>query len=384
MNKKVLGLILELNPFHNGHSYFIHQAREKVNPDLTVAIITTSFTMRGDISVMDKFEKAKLLLEQDVDLVLELPFVFSNNSASYFASSAVSILNNMNITHLAFGAELDDISKLQTLERIQSSATFNENTKKYLDKGNSYPTSSLKSLMEETSDQELINNYPLSNNTLAINYLSAIKKINDKITPIVIKRIDNDYNSKDVKENTLASATALREIIKLKEDISSYIPNYNYDFIDIDKSYDNLYKLLKYNLLTSDVTNYANVVEGIENRFLSFINDDNYEDFIKDVNTKRYSTSRIKRIILDIVLNIPKKYQDMNTYLPYNRILASSPLGLKHLKDKDVINNTKQFLENGNEELKEILEYELKVTKLYDLITNKDSFKNEFIFMVKK
>ncbi|MCR5422459.1 MAG: hypothetical protein K6E74_02365, partial [Bacilli bacterium] len=71
-------------------------------------------------------------------------------------------------------------------------------------------------------------------------------------------------------------------------------------------------------------------------------------------------------------------------YLPYNRILASSPLGLKYLKGKDVINNTKQFLENGNEELKEILEYELKVTKLYDLITNKDSFKNEFIFMVKK
>lgn len=384
MNKKILGLILEINPFHNGHKYFIDKAKEIVNPDLTIAIITTSFSMRADISVIDKFEKAKLLLENGIDLVLELPFVYANNSASFFASSSISILNNMHITHLAFGAELDDLAKLEQLEKIQSSENFKLNLKKYLDKGNSYPTSSLKALMEETTSKELINNYPLSNNTLAINYLQAIKKINDKIKPVIIKRIDNDYNSKEAIKNHLASATSLREMIRLKQDISSFIPAYQYDFIDIDNAYDNLYRLLKYQMLMKKEINNANVKEGIENRLNSFIDANNFDDFIKNVQTKRYSISRIKRTILDIVLDIDKKYEDIDTYLPYNRVLASNSLGLKYLKGKDIINNTKKLLESDNKELKEILEYELKTTKLYDLITNKNTFKNEFIFMVKK
>lgn len=384
MNKKILGLILEINPFHNGHKYFIDKAKEIVNPDLTIAIITTSFSMRADISVIDKFEKAKLLLENGIDLVLELPFVYANNSASFFASSSISILNNMHITHLAFGAELDDLAKLEQLEKIQSSENFKLNLKKYLDKGNSYPASSLKALMEETTSKELINNYPLSNNTLAINYLQAIKKINDKIKPVIIKRIDNDYNSKEAIKNHLASATSLREMIRLKQNISSFIPAYQYDFIDIDNAYDNLYRLLKYQMLMKKEINNANVKEGIENRLNSFIEANNFDDFIKNVQTKRYSISRIKRTILDIILDIDKKYEDIDTYLPYNRVLASNSLGLKYLKGKDIINNTKKLLESDNKDLTEILEYELKTTKLYDLITNKNTFKNEFIFMVKK
>lgn len=384
--KKVLGLILELNPFHNGHKYFIEQAKKEVNPDITIAIITSSFSMRGEVSLIDKFTKADLCMQKGIDLVLELPFLYANNSADYFAYSAISILNEAGITDLAFGTCIDSIDKLQRIYQYTLSDSYNCLLKSFLDKGNSYPNSALKAFMEVCDDKELINNFTLPNNTLAISYLKAIDSVNKSIIPHSIKRIDNMYYDKSLSNTSYTSATSLREALKKKEDISKYI-FYSYDFVDEKEANNNLYQLLKYNFITKDVKAYENIAsvnEGIENRLININDCESYDSFLENAATKRYPLNRLKRLVLNILLDTNKKYENMNSYLPYLRILRTNDLGLKQIKNKKCITNLSKAFKEIDDDLKEILDFELKVTKLYDLITNKNTYKEEFIFGVKK
>ena len=384
--KKVLGLILELNPFHNGHKYFIEQAKKEVNPDITIAIITSSFSMRGEVSLIDKFTKADLCIQEGIDLVLELPFLYANNSADYFAYSAISILNEAGITDLAFGTCIDSIDKLQRIYQYTLSDSYNCLLKSFLDKGNSYPNSALKAFMEVCDDKELINNFTLPNNTLAISYVKAIDSVNKSIIPHSIKRIDNMYYDKSLSNTSYTSATSLREALKKKEDISKYI-FYSYDFVYEKEANNNLYQLLKYNFITKYVKAYENIAsvnEGIENRLININDCESYDSFLENAATKRYPLNRLKRLVLNILLDTNKKYENMNSYLPYLRILRTNDLGLKQIKNKKCITNISKAFKEIDDDLKEILDFELKVTKLYDLITNKNIYKEEFIFGVKK
>ncbi|MDD4000096.1 MAG: nucleotidyltransferase family protein, partial [Bacilli bacterium] len=116
--KKILGLILELNPFHNGHNYFIKAAQKKVEPDLTIAVVSGNYTMRGDLSVIDKFTKTKQALEAGIDLVLELPFLLAVNSADYFSFNSLKILTSLKINHFAFGVEIENPDKLYLMKDL--------------------------------------------------------------------------------------------------------------------------------------------------------------------------------------------------------------------------------------------------------------------------
>src|SRR5690554_879840 len=136
--RKILGLILELNPFHNGHAYFLKEASARAAPDLTVAVVSGNYTMRGDLSVIDKFAKTKLLLKAGVDIILELPFVSAVNSADYFAANAIAILNEMAITDIAFGVELDDLARLTRMKKIIDDPGFDREVRAHLAKGLSY------------------------------------------------------------------------------------------------------------------------------------------------------------------------------------------------------------------------------------------------------
>ena len=154
---KVLGLILELNPPHNGHKYFIDKARKLTNADIVIALVTTSFSMRGDVSVMDKFVKAKTALEMGVDFVFEYPIALAMQSADYFANNAIYILNNLGISDIAFGVENDDLSVLNYAKEIYKSDRFNLLLKEYLDKGYSYTLASHIALKEFGVDESIAN-----------------------------------------------------------------------------------------------------------------------------------------------------------------------------------------------------------------------------------
>ena len=132
--KKVLGLILELNPYHNGHRYFIDEAIKKINPDVTIAIISSSFMMRGDPMVIDKFSRTKILLNDNIDLVVELPFISGVNNSNYFCEIAVKILNEFKVTDICFGSESDNIEELYKLVNLNESLEYENSIKKYLKK----------------------------------------------------------------------------------------------------------------------------------------------------------------------------------------------------------------------------------------------------------
>lgn len=378
-NKKILGLILELNPPHNGHKYFIDKAKELVNPDLTIAVISTSFSMRGDIMVLDKFTKAKIALEMGIDLLLELPFLGSNGSADYFARNAVNILNSFGITDLVFGAELDNANQLEQLADIIDSVSYNHSVVSYLKQGLSYSTSCNKALTLEISDLNLLNNFSLPNNTLGIQYIRSIKNINPIIRYHVVKRIDNNYFDKSTT-GIISSATSIRECLKNNSNIEDFIfkSNQNINFINQEKAYDNLFKILKYNLLVQN-TNFnliLGISEGIENRLINIIKEStSYDEFINKVATKRYPINKIKRILLNIILGIQ---ESDNLCYNYYRVLAFNTYGEKYLNTlpKEIKKSIITSFKNVNNNIADI---ELKVTNLYGLITNNDNlYLNEF------
>lgn len=374
--KKVLGLILELNPFHNGHKYFIDEAIKKINPDITIAIISSSFMMRGDPMIMDKFNKTKILLNNNIDLVVELPFISGVNNSNYFCANAIKILNDFKVTDICFGAETNDLDQLYKLVELNESIQFEDCIKKYLNLGFSYSTAANKAILDITNDINLTTLFSLPNNTLGIGYLKEIKNTN--IKPHIIKRIDNNYFDENVQENLLNSATAIRNELKNNKDISSYIPSYDCKLYNPNTLENNLYKLLQYSLLENkDYNNIKGVSEGIENRLINFINCECYNDFINNVKSKRYTVNKIKRLILYILLNIDKKYE--NSYCYYLRILGLNENGKKHISslNKDIKSEIITTFKNKDDN--ELVKIELSVSKLYGIITNNyNLYKEEY------
>ena len=149
---KIIGIIAEYNPFHNGHIYQINKIKEMYPDSLIIAIISTNFTERGDISVINKWDKAKICLEYGIDLVIELPTLYATQSADMFAYGAINILNNLRIDTLVFGTESDNLDDLILMANTAlNDKRYDELVKKYLDMGNNYPTAKSKALFDITN-----------------------------------------------------------------------------------------------------------------------------------------------------------------------------------------------------------------------------------------
>lgn len=378
---KILGLILELNPFHNGHLHFIKEAQKRVKPKLTIAVISSSFTMRGDISVIDKFTKTKLALEAGIDLVFELPFLSTVNSADYFAYNALSILTNLGITNLAFGVELDDINRLNQMKDIINSSSFQTMIQRELKKGFSYANSAYRVLKELSGDEVIIDNFTLPNNTLAIQYLRALSVLKPNVEVTTIKRIVNNYYDQEAT-GSISSATAIRTLLTKKEDIKAYIPNFETPstLLNPHEAEEKMHLLLKYQALLKtpeDLRNVHGIHEGLENRFIQFANiSSSYQDLLKNMQTKRYPPNKIKRLFLHILLETNKRYE--NQYIMHLRLMGANEKGLDYLNTlpkelkKSIITSFKNLEDN------DIVQSEIKATLLYSLLANYDIQKEEY------
>ena len=363
---KVLGLVMEANPLHNGHIYFINKAKEMVMPDVTVVVVSTNFTMRGEISVLNKFEKTKALLDCGIDVVLELPYLACVAGSDFFTFNAIKTLVDFGITDIAFGTESDSLSEVRELQKLNNALIDSSIVKENLKKGYSYSTATFKAIKEMTDDTKLIEAFSLPNNTLAIGYLNALDKLNNDITITLVKRIENNYYDKEVKSE-IASATSLRNLLSLEKDITPFVPK-TLSYIDIKKSEETLYKLFQYKVLTTPLDKIASIQgvnEGIENRLISFINSENYEKFIQNVETKRYTKTYIRRLILHILLDITKTTQ----YCDYLRILGFNASGRSYVNS--LSKETKQrIITSPKNSLNNLLEKELQATKLYGIISS--------------
>ena len=371
---KILGVILELNPPHNAHKYFIEKAKMQVQPDLTIAIISCNFAQRGEISIISKYEKTKAALNLGADLVIELPVFCTLNSAELFGYYAVKILNDFKITDLAFGVELDDLNLLKKTNEILESPSYNEKLKANLNHGYSYKKAALLAFEKSTDNPILTENFNKPNNTLALKYLSAIDKINPKLQVNLIKRIGENEYSKNIGE--YPSGSTIRNLISKGKDVSKFIPA-KYNFINYNQAYDNLFYLFKSFVLLeeSPFKNTKHIKEGIENRIYKILKETfNYKGFISKMKTKRYSENYLQRLLLSVLLEL----ENQDDY--YLRVLGFNKKGEKHLSniDKPIITSPK----NINNKL---LNIELKASKLYALITNNDNYyQEEFLIPYKE
>ena len=166
----VIGVIAEYNPFHNGHLYHIKEIKRMYPNSIIVAVISTSFLQRGEVSILNKWDKTKICLENNIDIVIELPFVFSSQSADIFSYGALKILHYLNVDKIVFGSESNDIKLLYNLAKEQlNNKLYDKKVKKYLDEGYNYPTAMSKALSNEVSTP---------NDLLAISYIKQIIKNN--------------------------------------------------------------------------------------------------------------------------------------------------------------------------------------------------------------
>ncbi len=302
---KVVGIIIESNPFHNGHKYLIDQVKKQLNPDILIALSSGYFTMRGEISLLSKKEKTKLLLEAGFDLVIDYPLYLLLNSSDYFGKNGVDILSKCNITHLAFGIEADNIEQLITVSNLMDTDKFKTTLVNNLKKQISYKKAIQNTIISLTNlDSSTIDMLMHSNNTLAFGYLNAIKKYN--IKPFGLKRIGNleENNSLD----SFPSGTALRESFLKNDDISKYLP-YNQNSFSSFKNYNIKFQTLVENLFLDSPNKYSkylHITEGIENYiFKNYNSNFTINENIQSLANKKYSKSRIRRTILSMILQIP-------------------------------------------------------------------------------
>ena len=368
----VIGVIAEYNPFHLGHLYQINKIKEMYKDSIIIAIVSSSFTQRGDVSILNKWNKARIALDNGIDLVIELPYFYAGQSSDIFAKGAVTILNYLGIDTLVFGMESDDINNLKLMADIQlNDKNYNNIVKEYLSNGYNYPTALSKAI------KDILNldiKYP--NDLLALSYIKQVKLINNNIDVIGIKRT-NDYHSKEITSN-IVNASLIREQFKNNLDISNYIPNYDTNKL-YNVSVNDFYPLLKYQILNNinNLDKFLTVDEGIDNRIKKYIkNSNNWDELVNNIKTKRYTYNKINRMLMHILFNLTKE-ESKNIVIDYVRVLGFNSKGRSYLnkikKNKDI-----NIVTNYKDGISKLFDLENRVNNIYAIIVDNKLIYEEY------
>ena len=352
-----------------------------------------------------------MALQNGVDLIIELPVLYSISSSENFAEGSIKILNSLGIIDfLSFGSETSDIKILNNFANIlyDEPKEYKKILSNYLDTGLSFPKARENALLEYIKNFEDVNtnfdNYKniLSspNNILGIEYLKALKKYKSSIKPVCIKRSIADYNSSDISINTsIASATAIRELIKNKNfnTIKTVIPEKSYSILadcinsgciipDLNCFEKEIIYVLR-KMSIKEIANLPDVSEGLEFLIKKAVNSCNtLTELLNTIKSKRYTITRLQRILLYALLDISKKDMKLSkeVYSPYIRVLGFNDNGKKlisKIMDKNpnqpLITSVKKFVDNNsNTSLQTMLNKDIFATNVYSLGFKNNSFAN--------
>lgn len=331
---RAVGLVVEYNPFHNGHSFHLQKSKELTSSEVVIAVMSGNYLQRGEMSVVDKWARTKMALAAGVDIVVELPTINACQTADSFAKDSVTILNELKVDSLVFGSESGKIEDfLIANERLgENSAKYNEIVRKSLASGVSYPSASGLAMSEVLKSSEL--DLSLPNNTLGLEYVSSIARNELRITPLTFQRVGDSYHE---------SATNIRNsLLKNKSDINKFMPQSSVNEINayVDQfgqlhAWENYWPLLKYKIISSDVSQLQEIYgicEGIENRLIKYAQEaKSFSDFIGQVKSKRYTWARLQRICLYILLDIKRSDVERDSKISYIRVLGFSNRGRAYL-----------------------------------------------------
>ncbi len=405
---KIVGIIAEFNPFHNGHRRIFEKARES-GADHIVVVMSGDYVQRGLPAITDKFTRCAYALDQGADLVLELPIYYSLGSAEFFASGAISVLNHLGcVDTLLFGSEYEDISTTMEVAKIllEEPVEYTSQLKKASKEGLSYPAArqkALTSVLPSLSDKSDLIVSP--NNILGIEYTKALLRSGSTIVPMTISRSDNGYSSTVLpSEGSFASATSIREILfqknsaESKEILAPFLPesvlenlvNYN-EITGYSYGSSNAFSdLLKYKLMLERYEGYRqywDINEDLSAKIANHLNDyTGFEEFALSLKSKDITYTRLCRSLMHILFNMTDdkvaSYQQDN-YTTYLRVLglkrASSGL-LKNINsnsDKPLIQNLRKAGLSLTDLEKQLLNEAVAASSIYDFCHCKNA-KNEY------
>jgi predicted nucleotidyltransferase len=344
----VLGLVVEYNPFHNGHLHHLNASKSLVNSDYVVAVMSGNFVQRGEPAIIDKFSRTEIALKMGIDIVFELPFVYAIQDASGFANGAIGVLERTGVvSDLVFGSESADIEGLSQISDIliNQPKEYKKTLNRYLKEGLSFPNARKYALNDYftqiSEEKEIIEKLEKSNDILGLEYLNALKLYDSKIKPQTIKRIGVNYNEEQYT-GEISSATAIRKIIEDEniEKVKDALPDVSFNILKreialkkgpvfLEDMRDMILSKLRM-MNRNELSKIDGVKEGLDRRFLDCSKvSSTVNQLLMCVKTKRFTLTRIRRTLLKIFFDLTEsEVQLYNKYGPqYLRVLGFSKKG---------------------------------------------------------
>lgn len=397
---KVLGIVAEYNPFHNGHLYHLEQSKAACGADCAVTVMSGNFIQRGEPAIVEKRARAEMALKAGIDLVLELPVVYAMSSAEFFAYAAVKILDSLGaVDYLCFGSESGDLEALDIIADIlvREPPEFKETLRITLAAGKSYPSAreaALKAYISERpgSGIQTENIMKNSNDILGIEYLKALKRLNSGIRPLTIKRHGNTYNTANLT-GAFSSATSIRNLIgqdpgtaSLKE-LAGVMPPSSLEILEREfaqgrgpvfpEAFGSILLSGLRRMTAAEIKDLPYVSEGLENRIKEAAeNSLSLEDLLDAVGTRRYTDTRIRRALFSLLTGMTgSEFDSFNEAggPQYIRILGFDDKGRQLLSKArkrailPVITKAADYKNSSNPLLSRMLEIEAASTDQYVL-----------------
>ncbi|MEC1179463.1 nucleotidyltransferase [Metasolibacillus meyeri] len=345
---QAVGVVVEYNPFHNGHAYHVQQAKKLTKADVVIAVMSGQFLQRGEPALVDKWARTKMALASGVDIVIELPYVFSTAHAKQFAYGAISLLQAAGCQTFTFGSEdgrlepfLDSFVLIQ-----QNKELYDAFIKEFMTTGISYP----KALQEAYTalQQQFPGTYidlAKPNNILGFHYIEAAHLLKNKIQPATITRIGAGYHDAINEQSQIASATGIRQALfqeKVLQNINQFVPSPTYQLLEewqqvhsTFASWHTFWPLLRFAILRhtpEQLSAFPDVSEGIEYALIKHAkNALSFNDFMDKIKSKRYTWTRLQRILTHIYTGITKQQLHAHTEPSYIRLLGMTENGQRYL-----------------------------------------------------
>ncbi|WP_449619284.1 nucleotidyltransferase [Robertmurraya sp. Marseille-Q9965] len=345
---KAVGVVVEYNPFHNGHAFHLEETRKKSQADVVIAVMSGQFLQRGEPALLPKWVRAQMAVSAGVDLVIELPYQFATQKADTFALGAISLLGAIDCNSVCFGSESGKIDDFwATLDFLESNKQeYDHKIKFHIDQGVSYPTALSRAFLELQPPESIVD-LSKPNNILGFQYVKAIKDLNLDMEALTISRTNANYHDEDFTSATIASATSIRKAMFAQngtlEEIEPYVPNstsallhqYSKDYHQFHQ-WENYWNYLRFRILQAsneELKNIYEVDEGLENRIVTAALEANsFHDFMTRIKTKRYTWTKLQRMCTHILTNTTtSEMRQRMTNPSYIRLLAMNDTGRLYL-----------------------------------------------------
>ncbi|KAA0966617.1 nucleotidyltransferase [Sporosarcina sp. ANT_H38] len=349
---KAIGIIVEYNPFHNGHHYHAKQAKKMTNSDIVIAVMSGNFLQRGEPAFVDKWTRANMALNNGVDIVLELPYAFATANAPTFARGAIQLLDAAQCNAFCFGSEDGAIEPFERSLRLieQAGENYESTVKEAVSRGLSYPKAlneAYHSAANSSTIEGTLADLSKPNNILGFHYMEAANTIGSAMKAVTIPRIVAQYHDDAIEGNHIASATGIRKSFFGSDTLGSvtdFIPDATREILqgwqEEHQSFGNwpsFYPQLRFTILREGperLAMIADVTEGIENLlYRAAANNGTFEGFMDQVKSKRYTWTRLQRMLTHIFTGFTYDIRSRMEAPSYLRLLGMTTAGRLYLNE---------------------------------------------------